>query len=117
MPLIQIETSCSLPDINRKQALAKLLSQLASEASGKPEQYVMASIHDGLTMTMSGSNGPCALVTVKAIGGLSKAVNQAFASKISQLLQKELSIPPNRIYITFEELDSNHWAWNGKTFG
>jgi phenylpyruvate tautomerase len=117
MPLIQLDTSCSLPDINRKESLAKMLSHLASEASGKPEQYVMACIHDGLTMTMSGSTGSCALVTVKAIGGLSKAVNQTFASKISQMLQKELSVPPNRIYITFEELDSNHWAWNGKTFG
>jgi phenylpyruvate tautomerase PptA (4-oxalocrotonate tautomerase family) len=96
MPLIQLDTSCSLSDPDMKQALAKKLSQIAAEASGKPEQYVMASIHDNVTMTMSGAADPCALVTVKAIGGLSKAVNQTFASKISQVLQKELGIPPNR---------------------
>jgi phenylpyruvate tautomerase len=117
MPLIQVDTSCSLSDSNKKQALAKMLSQIAAEVSGKPEQYVMASIHDNVTMIMSRAAGPCALVTVKAIGGLSKAVNQTFASKVSQVLQEELGIPPNRVYLTFEELEPSHWAWNGKTFG
>ncbi len=117
MPLIQLDTSCSLADQNKKQALAKMLSQIAAETSGKPEQYVMASIHDNMAMTMSGTADPCALVTIKAIGGLSKAVNQTFASKVSQLLQKELGIPQSRVYLTFEELEPSHWGWNGKTFG
>ena len=117
MPLVQLDTSCILSDQSKKQALAKTLSQIAAEASGKPEQYVMACIHDNVTMTMSGAAGPCALVTVKAIGGLSKSVNQAFAAHISELLQRELDIAPNRVYLTFEELTSSHWAWNGRTFG
>jgi phenylpyruvate tautomerase PptA (4-oxalocrotonate tautomerase family) len=117
MPLIQLDTSYSLSDPSKKQALAKTLSQIAAEASGKPEQYVMACVHDNVTMTMSGTADSCALVTVKAIGGLSKAVNQTFAAKVCQLLQKELSIPQNRVYLTLEELESSHWAWNGKTFG
>jgi len=117
MPLIQLNTSFSFPDQNRKQAVAKMLSQIAAEASGKPEQYVMACINDNAAMTMSGTAGPCALVTVKAIGGLSKSVNQTLAAKISQLLQKELGIPANRMYVTFEELAPTNWAWDGKTFG
>jgi phenylpyruvate tautomerase PptA (4-oxalocrotonate tautomerase family) len=117
MPLIQLETSCSLSDQNKKQVLAKTLSRLAAEGSGKPEQYVMACVRDNVTMTMSGAPGPCALVTVKAIGGLSKVVNQTLAAQISQVLQKELAIPQNRVYLTFEELAPTHWAWNGTTFG
>ncbi len=117
MPLIQLDTSFSFSDQNRKQAIAKMLSQIAAEGTGKPEQYVMACIHDNAAMTMSGAAGPCALVTVKAIGGLSKPVNQTLAGKISQLLQKELNIPQNRVYLTFEELAPTHWAWEGKTFG
>jgi phenylpyruvate tautomerase len=116
MPLIQLDTSYVFPDQNRKQAIAKILSQIAAEGSGKPEQYVMACIHDGVAMTMSGAPGPCALVTVKAIGGLNKSVNQALAAKASQILQKELGIPQNRIYLIFEELAPSHWAWEGKTF-
>ncbi len=117
MPLIRLDTSFSFPDPDRKQAFAKMLSKTAAEGTGKPEQYVMACIQDNLAMTMSGASGPCALVTVKAIGGLNKSVNQTLAAKVSQLLQKELKIPQNRIYVTFEELAPTHWAWDGKTFG
>jgi phenylpyruvate tautomerase len=117
MPLIQLDTSFSFSDQNRKQVVAKLLSQITAERTGKPEQYVMVCIHDNLVMTMSGVTGPCALVTVKAIGGLSKSVNQTLASKVSQLLHKELNIPPTRVYLTFEELAPSNWAWEGKTFG
>jgi phenylpyruvate tautomerase len=117
MPLIQLDTSYSFSDQNKKQVISKTLSQIAAEGTGKPEQYVMACVHDNVAMTMSGAAGPCALVTVKGVGGLTKSVNQAIAGKVSQLLQKELSIPPNRIYATFEELAPTHWAWEGKTFG
>ena len=117
MPLIQLDTSCDLSDQAKKQSVVKALSHLAAEATGKPEQYVMACIHDNVAMTMSGQAGPCALVTVKAIGGLSKTVNQTVAAQVGQMLQKELAIPQNRVYLTFEELAGTNWAWNGKTFG
>ena len=117
MPLIQLDTSCDLSDQNKKQSVVKALSRIATEGTGKPEQYVMACIHDNMPMMMSGQSGPCALVTVKAIGGLSKTVNQTVAAQVSQMLQKELAIPQNRVYVTFEELNGANWAWNGKTFG
>jgi phenylpyruvate tautomerase len=117
MPLIQLDTSCTFPDQSRKHAIATMLSQIAAEATGKPEQYVMVSIHDNLAMMISSAAGPCALVTVKAIGGLNKSVTQTLVAKVSQLLQKELSIPQTRVYLTFEELAPTHWAWDGKTFG
>ena len=117
MPLIQLDTSIHFPDQNRKRAIAKMLSQIAAEGTGKPEQYVMACVHDNAAMTMSGAPGPCALVTVKAIGGLGKSVNQTLAAQVSMVLQKELNIPPSRVYLTFEELEPSQWAWEGKTFG
>ena len=117
MPLIQLETSYVFADQNKKQAIAKALSQIAADGTGKPEQYVMAGVQDNVAMTMSGAAGPCALVTVKGVGGLNKSVNQSIAAKVSQLLQKELKMPQDRIYLTFEEFAPTHWAWDGKTFG
>ena len=117
MPLIQLETSCELSDPEKKQALAQKLSALAAEGIGKPQQYVMAAVHDKVAMSMSGTGGPCALVTVKSIGGLSKAVNQTLAAQVAQSLQAELGIEPNRVYVTFTELAPTHWGWNGSTFG
>ncbi len=117
MPLIQVDTSCDVSDSDKKQALAKALSRLAAEGIGKPEQYVMACIHDNVAMTMSGDAGPAALVTIKSVGGLGKSVNQVLAAHVSEVLQKELAISPDRIYLTFEELTAVNWAWNGRTFG
>jgi phenylpyruvate tautomerase PptA (4-oxalocrotonate tautomerase family) len=117
MPLIELDTSCEVAEAGKKQTLAAGLSRLAAEGTGKPEQYVMACVRDRMAMVMSGQAGPCALVTVKAIGGLSPSVNQGLAGKITQMLQKELAIPPERVYVTLEELDPGHWAWKGKTFG
>ena len=116
MPLIELDASCELGDVAKKQELVETLSRLAAEGTGKPEQYVMACVRDGVTMTMSGEAGPCALVTVKAIGGL-KAAAQELADKATSLLQEELAIPADRIYITFQEFTASHWAWKGKTFG
>ncbi|MBN1361736.1 MAG: hypothetical protein JW993_14155 [Sedimentisphaerales bacterium] len=116
MPLIQVETSCEV-DGAKKESLAGTLSKLAAEGIGKPEQYVMACVYDKVTMTMSGAAGPTALVTIKSIGGLGKSVNQVLAQHVSALLQKELAIPPSRVYLTFTELTAVNWAWNGKTFG
>ena len=117
MPLIELDTSCDLSDADKRQALAQTLSALAAEGIGKPEQYVMACVRDKVAMSMSGTAGPGALVTIKSIGGLSKAVNQTLAGRITQVLQDELAVPKERIYLTFEELAPTTWAWNGNTFG
>ena len=116
MPLIELDTSCDVAEAKR-QTLVAGLSRLVAEGTGKPEQYVMACVRDKVAMAMSGQAGPIALVTVKAIGGLSKTVNQSLAGKITQMLQKELAIPGERVYVTFQELAGSHWACNGKTFG
>ena len=117
MPLIVLDTSCELAETGKKEALAKTLSRLAVEGTGKPEQYVMACVRDKAAMTMGGEPGPCALVTIKGIGGLNKTVNQHLAETITQTLEKELAIPPDQVYLVFQEVTATHWAWKGKTFG
>ncbi len=78
---------------------------------------LMACIRDNIAMTLSGQTDPCALVTIKAIGGLSQAINQTLTTQIGQALENELAIPQDRIYLTFEELAPTHWGCNGSTFG
>ncbi len=117
MPLIELDTSCDLSGADRREAVAKELSRLAASCIGKPEQYVMACVRDNVTMTMGGATGAAALVSVKSIGGLSKDVNQKLAAQVSPMLQKELSVAEDRVYLTFEELDRTHWAWKADTFG
>lgn len=117
MPLIQLDTSCDLSTSEKRETLAKKLSKLAAACIGKPEQYVMACVHDKVAMTMGGASTATALVSVKSIGGLSNAVNQKLAAEACQLLQQELGISDDCIYLTFEELPATHWGWKAGTFG
>jgi phenylpyruvate tautomerase PptA (4-oxalocrotonate tautomerase family) len=117
MPLIQLDTSCDLATQEKRNALAKELSGLAALVIGKPEQYVMAVVHENVAMTMAGETGDCALVTVKSIGGLNRNVNQALASEVCKLLDRELNIVPERVYLTCMELPATHWGWKDRTFG
>ena len=48
MSLIQLDTSCDLSTTERREALAKKLSELAAACIGKPEQYVMACVRDNV---------------------------------------------------------------------
>ena len=117
MPLIQLDTSCDLSNSEKHKTIAKEISRLAAACIGKPEQYVMVCVRDNVVMTMSGTDAPAALVSVKSIGGLSREVNKKLSAEICQTLQKELCIAGNRIYLTFEELPPTHWGWNANTFG
>ena len=117
MPLIRLFTSCDISTQEERETLAKKLSRLAAACIGKPEQYVMTCVRDNVVMTMSGTDAPAALVSVKSIGGLSREVNKKLSAEICQMLKKELGIAGDRIYLTFEELPGTHWGWNANTFG
>lgn len=117
MPLIQLDTSCDLSNAEKRKTIAKEISRLAAVCIGKPEQYVMACVRDNVAMTMSGRDAPAALVSVKSIGGLSREVNQKLSAEICQMLQNELGIADDCIYLTFEELPRTHWGWKADTFG
>jgi len=117
MPLIQLYTSCDISTREKRETLAKKLSKLAAVCIGKPEQYVMAGVHDKVAMTMGGEATDAALVSVKSIGGLSRGANKKLSAATCQTLQEELSIAAECIYITFEELPATHWGWKADTFG
>ncbi|MEJ2647255.1 MAG: phenylpyruvate tautomerase MIF-related protein [Sedimentisphaerales bacterium] len=117
MPLIQLDTSCDLSNPEKRKTIAKEISSLAAECIGKPEHYVMTCVRDNVVMTMSGTDAPAASVSVKSIGGLSREVNKKLSVEICQMLQKELGITGDRVYLTFEELSPTHWGWKADTFG
>ena len=115
MPLLRLETTVSLADDQKKQLLAAL-SELVAGTIGKPEQYVMVSITSA-SILMAGKPGDAAFVDVRSIGGLSGDVNSQLSKKICSLLKKVLSLPPDRVYLNFSDLEANNWGWNGTTFG
>ena len=115
MPLIRMETSAEMTDEEKGQIVSEL-SRIAADAIGKPEAYVMALISPAV-MTMAGTSGPAAFLDVRSIGGLNQGVNREISKRVATLLGDRLSIPADRVYISFNSVAGVDWGYNGSTFG
>ena len=116
MPLVRLETTEKLPP-DKKAALCAELSKLCAELIGKPEEYMMAIVADGLSILRSGEPGPAAFVDVRSIGGLGPKVNRALAERICGLLERALGIPGGRVYLNMLDVAARDWGHDGTTYG
>jgi len=111
VPLLNISTNTK---IKNEQTLLAKSSNFISSLTGKPENFVMVKLSDSLPMYFAGSEEPCAFIEIKSIGSL-------FPSKMSkpifEFFSTELEIPSERIYVFFQDVVPNQWAWNSRTFG
>ena len=111
MPLINISTNKKV--LNEKILLAKS-SDFISSLTGKPENFVMVKLMHSLSMYFAGTDELCVFIEIKSIGSL---VPSKMSKPICEFFSNELEIPVDRIYIYFQDVDSNQWAWNNRTFG
>jgi phenylpyruvate tautomerase len=115
MPLIRLTASVPM-DAASHQLLTKRLTDIIAGITDKDEDYVMVLI-DHAAGGMGGHIGPVAFVDVRGIGGLYDAVNSRISAAVCKLLQEELAIPPDCVYLNFCSVRAYNWGWNGQTFG
>jgi phenylpyruvate tautomerase PptA (4-oxalocrotonate tautomerase family) len=115
MPLLTLQTSARLSNQQRHDLLAPL-SKIVSEGIGKPERYVMVTVTEQ-AMMMAGSEQPAAFADIRSIGGLNRDVNRKLSERICALLQDQLGIPPDRVYLGFASVSAENWGWDSGTFG
>ena len=111
MPLLNIATN---KDIKNEQRLLAKSSELISSLLNKPENFVMVKLTDSLKMYFSGTNEPCCFIEIKSIGSIEPS---KMSKPIFEFFSRELDISKERIYIFFQNVDPNMWAWNSSTFG
>ncbi|MBU1003059.1 MAG: hypothetical protein KKE73_11115 [Proteobacteria bacterium] len=114
MPYVTVQTNVELDEAAR-QALGRKLSALASELTGKPEQWVMVRVQAGVTLMHGGSFDPAAFVEFKSIG-LNEGACADQSSGLCELLAEEIGVPSERVYIEFKNLERCLFGWNGATF-
>jgi phenylpyruvate tautomerase len=112
MPYLRVETNVEL-QAERRKALLSLLSTRLAETLGKPEAYMMVQLSSGVDLAFAGSLEPAAYVELKSIG---LAETQQLSRFICGLLQSELGVSPQRIYIEFIDIPPKYWGWNNSTF-
>lgn len=113
MPYIKLNTNQEIAD---KPSVLRKLSQIAAKETSKPESYVMIEVSDNRAMLFAGNDSPLAFLECKSIG-LSEKQAKSLSSAISELLNVELKIPANRVYIEFSNAPAAFWGYNGSTFG
>jgi phenylpyruvate tautomerase PptA (4-oxalocrotonate tautomerase family) len=114
MPYFCIETNQPVEPASRQQLLKKT-SAFIAELLGKPESYVMISIQPEMPLIFGGSDAPAAFVRLKSIG-LPIDRCPELSEKISRLIEQELGVAKDRIFIDFKDLARNMFGWNGNTF-
>jgi len=111
VPLLNISTNTK---IKNEQILLAKSSDFISSLTGKPINFIMVKLTHSLSMNFAGTDEPCAFIEIKSIGSL---VPSKMSKPICEFFSNELGIPTERIYISFQDVDSKNWAWNSKTFG
>ena len=114
MPYLSIQTNQPLNE-SETQQLTQKASHVVAEILGKPESYVMIAIQAGTPMSFAGTNEPAAYVQLKSLG-LPESSTADFSQAICNLVNTELKISTDRIYIEFSGPDRHMWGWNNKTF-
>jgi phenylpyruvate tautomerase len=111
MPFLTITTNQTIDD---KDSLLKAVSETVSQATGKPESYVMIVINTEAAMSMGGSTAPTAFLDYRALGLPNDRT--AFSDALCSLVNEQLNIEGDRIYISMTDSERSNWGWNYSTF-
>ncbi len=110
MPYINVSTSAKIED---KKKLLEEISILVSSLTNKSKRFVMAKLHDNSEMYFD-DESPCCYLEIKSIGSLKPS---EMAKPICNFINEKIGIPLDKIYVSFEDVPTTMWAWNGRTFG
>ncbi len=113
MPFINTKTTKAISN-SQKETLTSEFSTITRECLGKAENWVMTGYEDNASLSFQGSTENIAYVEVKTCGAPSSAGTNQMTTKVCELLERELDIPADRIYVAF--FSTNDWGWNGSNF-
>lgn len=111
MPYLNIRTNQTVAN---KSALLKAASQTVSQASGKPESYVMVTVTQEADMLFAGTDAPTAILDYRALG--LPADRRAFSDALCSMIDQQLGVDGSRIYISMTDSERQNWGWNHSTF-
>ena len=114
MPYLKITTSKSI-DAGQTRNLLKAASKMVASELGKPEQYMMVSVESPVHMLFAGTEEPCAVLELRAIG-LPESKTGKLSELLCGLMESQTGIRKDRVYINFADVKPDMWGWNGETF-
>eukprot|EP00088_Acartia_fossae_P017223 TRINITY_DN19757_c0_g1_i1.p1 TRINITY_DN19757_c0_g1~~TRINITY_DN19757_c0_g1_i1.p1 ORF type:complete len:123 (+),score=17.72 TRINITY_DN19757_c0_g1_i1:48-416(+) len=116
MPTLKIETNIKEADIKDMAGALKELSKAMAETTGKPETYVGVQIIPNQNMIFGGSDAPCGQAAFMCIGKMGVEENKKHAGALYPVIEKQLGIPSDRMYISFTDAPTSELGFKGTTF-
>ena len=81
----------------------------------KPESFLMVGFDDEYSLYMGGNKlEKGAYISVSLFGNASSAAYEKMTEAICTIMNEELGIPGNQVYVTYHGV--NDWGWNGRNF-
>ncbi|MES9850591.1 MAG: phenylpyruvate tautomerase MIF-related protein [Candidatus Thiodiazotropha sp. L084R] len=114
MPLLRITTNKTIEN-EKLSELFKYASATVAEMLGKPETYVMVDFVFNPNMLFGGTTLSLAYLELKSIGLPSERTGD-FSNILCKLMQEQLHIQEDRVYIEFSAAERHLWGWNASTF-
>lgn len=114
MPYLNLRTNQEIKPEVIKEALSTLSTGIAN-ILGKPESYIMISVEKCTPMLFAGTSDACAYVELKSLG-LPESKTPLFSKALCELIEKEIGIKKERVYIEFSNPERHMWGWDSKTF-
>jgi phenylpyruvate tautomerase PptA (4-oxalocrotonate tautomerase family) len=114
VPLINITTNQAIEPA-RADGLLKQASSVVAGMLDKPERYVMVRLEYNPHMLFGGSEAPLAYLELKSID-LPGDQTPGYSRTLCDLIEQQLQIPADRVYIEFSDAARQLWGWNGATF-
>ena len=114
MPCIQTKVNVSLTD-EQEKSMKKRMGEAISIIPGKSESWLMVELEGDKHMFFKGKNDrPIAFAAISSYGSVDPSSASALTAKICDILEKELGVPKDNIYVRYAETDL--WGWNGRNF-
>lgn len=114
MPYMNAKVSVAISK-EKEESIKQKLGKAIELLPGKSEQWLMISLEENCTLYFKGTaERPMAFVEVKLFGRSTKEAYQRLTAGITDIINEELNIPADCIYVTYAEVE--HWGWSGKNF-
>lgn len=115
MPFLSITSNADISPEDIEPLLIEGAT-ICCEVLGKPADYMQTAFNAAVSMTMGSRQGPCVLGEVRSIGLPGDSI-RLLSEKLTVLLTGKLQVSAENIYLVFQDMPRDQWAWNGKTFG
>ncbi|KAL3271455.1 hypothetical protein HHI36_021941 [Cryptolaemus montrouzieri] len=114
MPYLKIETNVAANKIPND--ISEKLCGVVAKTLNKPKEICVASVVADMNLSFGGVEQPAAQVFLKCISGLGVEENKNHANAICELLEKELGISKDKVYIFFQMFPASDVGFNGSTY-